>query len=853
MIDWIARSCVRHPWLMRGLLLGLFLAGLGVVVLRPGFDSEILNLLPASSPAVQGLKTYYADFEQARELALVVRAPGNPDRVAEFAEFLGERLDAAPWVVRWLDGSPVESARGRETLPAFVTPLILGLPGESTRELIAGLGPEPLQVRLDAMGERLRAGSPAAMLQWNFDPLGFYAPAVAPVLETAAVEKTFALSAPEGGLRVFTVLTNQEDLSKDACVALMGRVRGFLEEVRGEFGEDVPEVLVTGRSAYVEEISEAMRRDILVTSAVSFVGICLLFWAVYRRVGILLGLASILIVCSVLALAVGLFVFPAINLIAVAFCSILFGLGQDFGLLLHQEVREESRRTAPGMLDIPTERERILARALRHRWPGIACVALTTALGFLALLAGESPGFGQLGVLTALGVGLAAFLIPVFFFAFLPGRSEPVERQSGGLGRVDFPGCLLRPGSGYAWGVVVVLTAAAVLVASPWRPLRFDVRPASIEPGDIPAARALRTLLEAFPDSAEPSLLLLPLPEEHSDRVALRLEELLRKWEEEGRISGFSIGSRLLISPERWEENLALWRAVDWAGTRAALETSGAAAGLRIDTTSAPFQQIAELENFVTHAPGRPGSRVWKDSLPADSPWWFLLDRLVSFSDDTSGILVAYFQPAGSANPADWQEELDREFPGAVVTGWSVTVRSLVQWAGRELWIFGVGVSSVIALVLLGVYRDLRLWGIHLLGLAVAVVLFLAALKLVGQPINLLGVLGFPLLLGVGVDYATHLLLAVREGAAGGLRDAVARVAAPVLLAGLTTMIGFGALVMASNPSLRGLGVLCAVGVGSCLVSAFGVVLPLAVRFGAGKQERSINGLPGGLQESKRF
>lgn len=837
MINGIARWCVRHPWLMRGLLLLLLLGGLGGIFLRPSFDTEILNLLPGSAPAVRGLKTYYEDFEQARELALIVRAPDNPGLVAEFSEFLGERLNGEPWVVRWLDGSPMESARGRETLPAFVTPLILQLPLESTRELIRSLESETLAARLGDLGGRLRAGSPAALLQWNFDPLGFYAPAVAPVLDTAAVEKTFTLTAPAGDLRVFSILTNQADLSKDACVALMQTVRAFLEEVRREFGSEAPEVLVTGRSAYVEEISEAMRRDIFIMSGVSFAGICLLFWLVYRRVGILFGLASILIVCSVLALATGLWIFPALNLIAVAFCSILFGLGQDFGLLLLQEVREETRLLPPNAPIPSGEQEKILARALRHRWPGIACVALTTALGFLALLAGESPGFGQMGVLTALGVGLAALLIPVFFFAFLPRRTVPLERGGlsapggTGLGGLDLLGRLLGVGRRYAVGAALILAAATVLVASPWHPLRFDVSPASIEPGDLPAARALQALLEAFPDSAEPSLLLLPLPTEHPDQAARRIEELLRQWQESGRIMGFSIGSRLLISPDRWRENLALWSEVDWSGVRMTLERAGVSAGLRMDASTAPFQQIAVLENFLATAPPEPDLQLWRDLLPKDSPWWFLLDRLISFSGDSPGILVAYFQPAATANPAEWQEELDAEFPGAVLTGWSVTVQSLVQWAGRELWIFGVGVSSVIALVLLGVYRDLRLWGIHLLGLATAVVLFLAALKLVGRPINLLGVLGFPLLLGVGVDYATHLLLAVRENSAGSLQDAVARVATPVFLAGLTTMIGFGALILASNPSLRGLGVLCAVGVAACLISAFGVVLPLAARW----------------------
>jgi predicted RND superfamily exporter protein len=49
-------------------------------------------------------------------------------------------------------------------------------------------------------------------------------------------------------------------------------------------------------------------------------------------------------------------------------------------------------------------------------------------------------------------------------------------------------------------------------------------------------------------------------------------------------------------------------------------------------------------------------------------------------------------------------------------------------------------------------------------------------------------------------------------------------------MAGLTTMAGFGALALAANPALRGLGLLCALGVGTCLLSTFAIVLPLATK-----------------------
>jgi predicted RND superfamily exporter protein len=55
----------------------------------------------------------------------------------------------------------------------------------------------------------------------------------------------------------------------------------------------------------------------------------------------------------------------------------------------------------------------------------------------------------------------------------------------------------------------------------------------------------------------------------------------------------------------------------------------------------------------------------------------------------------------------------------------------------------------------------------------------------------------------------------------------------PVLLSGLTAVAGFGSLVLAETPALRGLGIVCAFGIAWCLVSTFLFILPLYAWRGA--------------------
>ena len=73
---------------------------------KPRLDSEVLNLLPQESEAVQGLKTVNSDFRQGRELVFALQ--GEADVVLDFEEFFIEQLRAEPWagagICRLADG-----------------------------------------------------------------------------------------------------------------------------------------------------------------------------------------------------------------------------------------------------------------------------------------------------------------------------------------------------------------------------------------------------------------------------------------------------------------------------------------------------------------------------------------------------------------------------------------------------------------------------------------------------------------------------------------------------------------------------------------------------------------------------
>jgi len=90
--------------------------------------------------------------------------------------------------------------------------------------------------------------------------------------------------------------------------------------------------------------------------------------------------------------------------------------------------------------------------------------------------------------------------------------------------------------------------------------------------------------------------------------------------------------------------------------------------------------------------------------------------------------------------------------------------------------------------------------------------LLLASMKLAGIGWNFLNIAATPLLLGTGLDYTIHMLLAVRR-TGGDLRAVWDGAGKAVFFCGVSTAIGFVSLAFASNDALASLGKVAVMGI----------------------------------------
>jgi predicted RND superfamily exporter protein len=102
-------------------------------------------------------------------------------------------------------------------------------------------------------------------------------------------------------------------------------------------------------------------------------------------------------------------------------------------------------------------------------------------------------------------------------------------------------------------------------------------------------------------------------------------------------------------------------------------------------------------------------------------------------------------------------------------------------------------------------------------------------LSIAGVALDLFSVFALLASIGIGVDYAVHVLYRRLTRPEGGTVGAVADVTPALVLAAATAIIGFGSLATSTYTPLRLFGLVSALMIASCLVASV-VVLPALLR-----------------------
>ena len=575
---------------------------------------------------------------------------------------------------------------------------------------------------------------------------------------------------------------------------------------------------LTGAAVLDTEELESVGSGALVAAGLTTVAVALLLVWGLRSLGQIAATLVTLAVGLLLTACFASLVIGRLNLISITFAVLFVGLGVDFGIHLVLRFQEALARGC--------RKHAALRAAVAGVAGPLSLSALCAALGFLAFAPTDYRGLAELGIISAAGMVIAWLVSLTLLPALLAmRRPRPVPRWHAVAFRSQRPGLVVA---------AAALAGGASVFALP--AVTFDFNPLNLKD---PSSESVRTFhaLAADPETSPHVIDVLAPTLEQADRLADRLESLpevdraltLTSFLPEAQDDklaliedlAFYLGPTLAtseaappLSPEELDEAFARLEAVvDEHATigpgasrlAAALEAVGddpAPATLRaLDArlTGTLPALLARLTQALD------AGRVTLDDLPAT-----VRDRWVS-DQGQARILV---RPASAidsnADLEAFAQAVLAEAPEA--TGTPIIVleggREVVK-AFREASVLALAVISVLLAIVLRSVRDLALV-LAPLGLAL---LFAAANGVVlGLRLNFANVIVLPLLFGLGVSGALHVVMRWRQEGFLADIDATSTPRA-VLFSALTTVASFGSLAISDHPGLASMGLLLTIAI----------------------------------------
>lgn len=764
--------------------------------------SDIEELLPAGAPAVAALHEARARLPGLRHLGVVVDTggPQNVEAASRFLDDLKLRLDAYP--ADEVAGVRVGIKREREFGERFVLQL---------------MDPKDVQRLTEAVEERRDWEAQQAMGTSLLDETEDPAPKI-PVEELKRkYEARYGRSEPfpkdrfvagDGATAVLVLQAASNKTSYESDRALLSRVQADIADLgfpdayapgmRVGFAADVP--------TRVEEM-EGLFRD-LSLSGLLVSGLVLLSIVWFFRSARALPILGLPLLLGT-SYAFGLVALPPLSITYLnsntAFLgSIVVGNGINSGIILLARYREERSRGL-GL-------ESAISEAVAQTWRPTLAAALAASAAYGSLVFTDFRGFNQFGWIGGAGMltcWAATYLFAPILIASL-GSNIRVEKKPGATlaGRL---GDFVLKRSKVVIGATLLLgalgSAGVAQRHGDW--LESDLtklrRRDSWVDGERYWGRRMDATLRRY---LTPTVIMA-----HSAEQAREIEDRVRTLQSEGR-AGELIGSvrgvAQILPPTRGEALSEAKR------LRAVLtpKLEGQLKGAERDLVRSALSEDALKPLTAEHLPAvlTAGLREHDGRLDRNV---LVFPKVGAATWDATRMLAFTADIRGAARAVD---------PDAQVGGGILLSADLVTAMNRDGPRSSAVALGFVLLICAVAFRSLRMSALAIVSLGFGVAIMLGAMAWTGQKLNFSNFVALPITFGIAADYAINVLkrfqLEADRPLAERVHSAIAHTGGAVALCSVTTIIGFGSLLVAQNQALFSFGLFAVTGEVACLLTA---------------------------------
>jgi len=867
-LRWITVGSARAPWLTLTVCCGLALAATWLTQTQLKFKTKRADLIDPKTEYHQRWLQYLSAFGDTSEDIVVVIEGDDVKRIEAAIDDLGQQVDSETEHFRNALYR-VDLSKLREKALQFAGPddlqMLLGQLDEfqvllrdfkklnlyrMVRELrfqlkgaleqppdLAEIAAAPLVRQIHLLATSLRefsAEKARYQSPWQMAMGGQFAQ-----IETQFADRYLMNARGTMGFLKVQPRTSGDDFNGPA--AAIERLRALLAEV----GSRHPEVRlgVTGVPVLESDEMRDSQASMTQASVLSFFGVtALLIWGLR---GFRYPLLSTITMAVGMAWSFGLttLVIGHLNILSVSFAAMLLGIGVDFSIVVLERYIELRHHG----LDLHDA----LGESAVSIGPGTVTAAVTSAIGFFTALLTDFTGVAELGVIAGGGILLflvAAFVVQPALIAIADRNLKPTmicnPIEANGYRRLL---------SQHALPICVICLAGLGFLGRRALEVKYDYNLLNLQADGLEPVEVQHRIFEqsdssllfavSLADSAEEARDLkqkfLALPTVH--RVEEIASVLPSHSTEETQLYVQAIHSMLQKLPDRPMGP----RGVDPSQVGAELEKiETLLEGLPGTLSKATLNEVGSfLDRLDECDDARQLSLLREYQTRLTTELWQSFRALSMISetdpvklDDLSPTLVDRFVSPGrkwllQVYPKHqiWDQEPLAEF--------IADVRSVDPEAtGTPLQTFEASRSIKQSYEKAGLYALFAAFAVLLLDFRSFKLAFLAMLPPMAGTVLLFGTMGhfqidlnpanmivLPLIMGIGVDGGVHV---VHDSLHQKGRYEIGSTAfSAILVNTLTTMVGFGAMMIARHRGLYSLGLVLTLGVGACLLVSL-VLLP---------------------------
>jgi hopanoid biosynthesis associated RND transporter like protein HpnN len=882
----LVRVSCRRPVLTIVVAVALAAASVLYALHSLSFATSTRALLPPDAPYIQRYVEYDKEFGELDDLAIVVEAPSLPEATVYAGRLVKElrtaqvpltrvayRIDPKQFEGRallYLSLERLSEIRERifdyqEFMESFAArptldQLVEGVATQIANAFLGGfldLGLEKDKSALDLKFVR----DLVAQMSTRLDrPAPYQSPwgALFSVGGGDSASAGYFLSEDQRLLFILAEPGSEAGSFTGNRTAIEG-VRTVVARLKREF-PDV-NVGVTGKPALANDEMTAAFEDSERGTFVAFALTLGLLALGFLRVGKPLLLLAILTLALCCSLGVATLVIGHLSLFSVMFISIVIGIGIDYGAYLLFRYEEE-------LFLGRNLREAVEITAARTG-PGVLLSAATAAATFFVLCLTDFRGVQELGFIS----GTAILLSWLAMMTVFPAVLVVVDRRHAHRPRGTVPRAIALESihvplvdriTSHPRTVLAVAGALTVASALALGWVRFDYNLLNLQAEGTESVEWEKKILATSGRSGFAAL-----------SSASSLEELRRKQEAFRKLPTVSeVDSALLLIPDQQTEkrkvigdfapivapvrvNRAirldldrLVTALETLRRRFEIASNEAPVGdakrelarvaqdihrlvIKVrqsdpDTAAAALTLLQRqvYRDFVTSFQRLQGNlnprTVGLDDVPPEIKRKFISDR---------GRFLLQIHPAVNIWDRDGAARFvaDLRSVDPQVTGTPIITHEailLMERAYKQGTLYAIVLVSALTFAML---RRVRETALALLPLALGLVWTIGLMYVFDLKFNLGNVFGLPLIIGAAVEYGIVIVARFIEGREHGGALVARSTLMGVLISGLTTITGFGTLMMAQHQGIYGLGLLLTLGSVTSLIAAL-VVLPVLLR-----------------------